>query len=89
MPSSLTSPTRILGGSIAAILDAMAHDTANDRGDGARAIESGRLGEIWERAVGLIRKARQWPALEDAALDDAREAFAQALHLHRSAGTLT
>ena len=26
--------------------------------------------------------------LEDAALDDAREAFAQALHLHRSAGTL-
>ena len=29
-----------------------------------------------------------WPALEDAAFDDAREAFAQALHLQRSAGTL-
>ena len=36
----------------------------------------------------LIRKARLWPVLEDAAVDDAREAFAQALHLHRSAGTL-
>jgi len=42
----------------------------------------------WERAVSLIRKARIWPVLEDAAVDDAREAFAQALHLHRSAGTL-
>ena len=36
----------------------------------------------------LIRKARLWPVLEDAAIEDAREAFAQALHLHRSAGTL-
>ena len=36
----------------------------------------------------LPRRARLWPALEDAALDDAREAFAQALHLHRSARTL-
>ena len=29
-----------------------------------------------------------WTALEDAALDDAREAFLQALHLHRSARNL-
>ena len=33
-------------------------------------------------------KARLWPALEDAAPDDAREALAQALHLHRSARSL-
>ena len=29
-----------------------------------------------------------WPALEEAGLDDARDAFAQALHLQRSARTL-
>ena len=52
------------------------------------AIERAGCGEIWERAVALVRKARQWPALEDAALEDARDAFAQALHLHRSARTL-
>jgi DNA primase len=38
--------------------------------------------------VTLIRKANLWTALDDAALDDAREAFAQALHLHRSARNL-
>ena len=72
----------------AAILDAMAHDMANDRDAVIAAIERAGCGEIWERAVALIHRARQWPALEDAALDDARDAFAQALHLHRSARTL-
>ena len=55
----------------------------------SRAIEQAGLDEIWERAVGLIRRARLWPVLEEAAIDDAREAFAQALHLHRSAAHLT
>jgi DNA primase len=72
----------------ATVLDAMAHDEANDRAAVVARIEAAGLAESWERAVGLIRKARLWPVLEEAAVDDAREAFAQALHLHRSAGTL-
>jgi DNA primase len=72
----------------AAILDAMAHDTANDRHAVVATIERAGCAEIWERAVGLIRRARQWPALETAALEDARDALNQALHLQRSARTL-
>ena len=72
----------------AALLDAMAHDMANDREAVVVTIERAGFRDIWERAVGLIRKTRQWPALEKASLDDAREAFSQALHLHRSARTL-
>ncbi|BCG93436.1 DNA primase [Mesorhizobium sp. 131-2-1] len=72
----------------AAILDAMAHDMANDRGAVIATIERAGCGEVWERAVALIKRARQWPALETAALEDARDAFNQALHLQRSARTL-
>ncbi len=36
----------------------------------------------------MVRRVREWSALEDAALDDARDAFAQALHLQVSARTL-
>ncbi|MEJ6783796.1 DNA primase [Aminobacter sp. Piv2-1] len=70
------------------LIDAMAHHEADNRDEVVGAI--GRAGciEIWERAVALVRKARQWTALEDAAIEDARDAFAQALHLHRSARTL-
>lgn len=72
----------------AAILDAMAHDMANNREAVIATIERAGCGEIWQRAVALIKRARQWPALETAALDDARDAFSQALHLQRSARTL-
>jgi len=72
----------------AALLDAMAHDMADERDAVVATIERAGCRDIWERAVGLIRKTRQWPALESASLDDAREAFGQALHLHRSARTL-
>ena len=72
----------------AVLIDAMAHHEANNREQVVAAIERAGCAEIWERAVALIRKARQWTALEDAALEDARDAFAQALHLHRSARTL-
>ncbi len=72
----------------AAILDAMAHDMADDRHAVIATIERAGCGDIWERAVGLIRRARQWPALETAALEDARDAFNQAMHLQRSARTL-
>lgn len=72
----------------AAILDAMAHDMADDRHAVIATIERAGCVDIWERAVGLIRRARQWPALESAALEDARDAFNQAMHLQRSARTL-
>jgi DNA primase len=72
----------------AALIDSLAHQVAHDRDAVVQALEAAGLSEAWERAVSLIRRARLWPALEDAALDDAREAFAQALHLHRSARTL-
>ena len=38
--------------------------------------------------MALIRRTRQWPALENAAIEDARDAFNQVLHLHRSQRTL-
>ena len=72
----------------ATLLDALAHDMANERGAVIALIERAGCRDIWERAVGLIKRTRQWPALESASLDDAREAFGQALHLHRSARTL-
>jgi DNA primase len=72
----------------AAVIDAHAHGLAGDRQAMVQAIGNAGLGEAWDRAVALIRKARLWPALEEAALDDAREAFRQALHLQLSAGAL-
>jgi DNA primase len=71
-----------------ALLDAVAHDEAHDREAIVAVIGRCGLTDIWERAVALLRRLRHWPALEEAALDDAREAFAQALHLHRSHHTL-
>jgi DNA primase len=71
-----------------ALIDAHAHGQAGDRSSTVEAIRAAGLGDTWERAVGLILRARMWPALEAAGLDDARDAFAQALHLQRSAGTL-
>ncbi|RUM96975.1 DNA primase [Pseudaminobacter arsenicus] len=70
------------------VIDALAHDAADERASVIAMIEQAGLGEAWARAVALVRKARLWPALEAAALEDARDAFAQALHLHRSARTL-
>jgi DNA primase len=72
----------------AGLIDALAHGVGHDRSAVIQALQAAGLSEAWERAVMLIRRARIWPALEDAALDDAREAFAQALHLHRNARTL-
>ena len=52
------------------------------------AIGAAGLTEAWLRALTHVRNARLWPALEDAALEDAREAFIQALHLQLSSGAL-
>ncbi|MDQ6436446.1 DNA primase [Mesorhizobium sp. LHD-90] len=73
---------------LAAIVDAVAHGQAGDRDSLRKALGASGMDDIWERAVLLVRRARQWTALEDAAVEDAREAFAQALHLQRSARTL-
>jgi DNA primase len=72
----------------AAIIDAHAHGVAGDRQATVEAIVSAGLGDAWQRALLHVRNARLWPALEDAALDDAREAFAQALHLQLRSGAL-
>jgi DNA primase len=71
-----------------ALIDALAHGAGNSRDAVIETI--GRAGciDVWERAVTLTKRARQWPALEDAAIEDARDAFVQVLHLHRSARTL-
>jgi DNA primase len=72
----------------AALLDALASNMTNDRETLIAALKRAGCVEILERAVALVRRARQWPALEAAAIEDARDAFAQALHLQRSARTL-
>ncbi len=67
------------------LLDRLAHDEHPSREAAVAAIEARGLDEIFDRAVALVRRARVWPSLEDAAPDDARDAFRQALHLHRAA----
>ncbi|UUP16260.1 DNA primase [Nitratireductor thuwali] len=71
-----------------ALFDAMAHGTAHEATAVREALAAAGFGEALEKAEALVRRARQWPALADAALEDAREAFLQALHLHVSSGSL-
>ncbi|MEO3385236.1 DNA primase [Mesorhizobium sp. CAU 1741] len=71
-----------------AVLDAMAHGVAHERTAMIEAIAGAGFADHWERAVALVRKARMWPALEDAALDDVREAFGQAAALYSRAREL-
>jgi len=72
----------------AVLLDTVAHDEAHERASVIAAIEAAGLEGIWKNAEGLVRRTNLWTALPEAALEDAREAFAQAVHLHRSAGAL-
>ena len=71
-----------------ALLDAMAHGVAHERRALVASLAEAGLEASWERAVALVRKARQWPALEDAALDDVREAFGQTAALYSRAREL-
>ncbi|EKF18004.1 DNA primase [Nitratireductor pacificus] len=70
------------------ILDTVAHNRTHDRALLMAKIEEAGLAGIWAQAELRVKSAYQWPALETAALDDAREAFAQTLHLHRRASSL-
>ena len=72
----------------AALLDALAHGAGHERATLVGAIAIAGLEPAWDHAVALVRKARQWPALEDAALDDVREAFGQAAALQTKAREL-
>ncbi len=71
-----------------ALLDAVAHGEAHDRAAMAAFAEKAGAAEDFAAAEALIRRARIWPALADAALDDARDAFLQAASLHRQARQL-
>jgi DNA primase len=67
-----------------ALLDVLAHDPTVDRNAIVETIDRNGCRDVWERAVALVRRARQWPALEGAAIEDVRDAFQQTLHLHRT-----
>ena len=71
-----------------ALLDAMAHGVAHERPALVEALAGGGLGAVWERAVHHCRGLGLWPALEQAAPQDAREAFSQAAALHARASEL-
>ncbi len=73
---------------LAGILDLAAEGEPHGPAEVKAGLAARGLTEIWERAELQVRGAHQWPALADAALEDAREAFVQALHLQRSAGFL-
>lgn len=73
---------------LAALLDIVATGEPHGPAEVATGFEARGLAETWSRAVLLVKGAHQWPALADATLDDAREAFVQALHLQRSSGFL-
>ena len=66
----------------AGLLDAIAHGVAHERGALIAALESNDLGSSWAAAVTLVRRISAWPALEDAALEDARAAFSQTAALY-------
>ncbi len=72
----------------AVLLDTLAHEADAGRAEVINALAAAGLDPVWQRAMALVTRARQWPALADAAIEDARDAFAQALHLHVSSHTL-
>jgi DNA primase len=70
------------------VIDMHAREVSPSRDAIVAAIAAQQLGEAWQRAELQLRRAYQWPALEGAATEDAREAFLQALALHRKARAL-
>ncbi|MCP1199823.1 DNA primase [Notoacmeibacter sp. MSK16QG-6] len=74
---------------LSALMEGLAIGRFSDDDEAARQflVERG-LGEILAQTEQLVRRARFWPAEAEAALDDAREAFRQALHLHQVSRSL-
>lgn len=72
----------------AAILDTIAHDHVHDGIAMRSALQRRGMAEAAEGFDAAVRRARLWVATAEAHEEDAREAFVQALHLHRRARTL-
>jgi len=70
------------------ILDQFAFKPGLDREAVLSAIEASGLLGVWADAELRVKGAYLWPALQNAALEDAREAFTQLLHLHRRVRSL-
>jgi DNA primase len=71
-----------------ALLDAVAHGVAHERAALVDALATVGQSEVWERALRHCRGLGLWPVLDDAAEDDAREAFSQTVALHARASDL-
>jgi DNA primase len=72
----------------AAILDAHADQREPSRADISTRLETMGHPGILDSVDQMVRRARLWVATDEAAIDDAREAFMQALHLHHLSRTL-
>ncbi|GHC66028.1 DNA primase [Limoniibacter endophyticus] len=70
------------------VIDALAHGVAFEREPLIEAIVNAGLDDVLQKAILLVRRARLWFALEDAAFEDAKTGFEQALSLHLSRRTL-
>jgi DNA primase len=71
-----------------AILDCLADHAAPDRAHVLARLEHAGQTPILENVEGMVRRARMWVATDEAAIDDARQAFGQLLHLHHFSRTL-
>ena len=71
-----------------AILDCLSEHAAPDRASVAAKLADRGQENVLLEAEELVRRGRLWVATPEAAIDDARDAFRQALHLHHLSGTL-
>jgi DNA primase len=71
-----------------AIMDCLADHAAPDRAHVLERLEMAGQAPILENVEGMVRRTRMWVATSEAAIDDAREAFRQLLHLHHLSRTL-
>jgi DNA primase len=72
----------------ACIVDAAAHGLTARAGTLIEHVRTCGIEDIWERALLQVKGAGLWTALPEAALDDARDAFQQALYLQQAAQSL-
>ena len=71
-----------------AILDCLSEHAAPERSAVAQNLARKGQEHILAEAEELVRRGRLWVATPEATIDDAREAFLQALHLHHLSSTL-
>jgi DNA primase len=71
-----------------AILDCLADHEVPDRAHVLVRLQVNDQGDILDAVEGMVRRARHWVSTDEAAIDDAREAFNQALDLHHLSRTL-